>query len=157
MPSLVLAWIEAFTNALLPALLALALVCLRRHRVNIVVIEAVGRAAGEAYRQMVQSGASITHSTALAAAVAAGCDYLAARIPDALKAAGITPEGAAQMVSAELGKLLAIDPTVGVGIVQSPSFGTRAPDGAEVAVNRLAREAAAAPSAEGGAATAANV
>jgi hypothetical protein len=116
MSPVVLAWIQAFANALVPAMFALALVWLRQHKVNTTVIEAVGRAAGEVYKQIVQSGAPVTDRASLAAAVAEGRDYLQARIPDALKAAGITPEGAAQMVSAELGKLLAIDPTVGVGL-----------------------------------------
>jgi len=116
MSYLLLAWMQAFANALVPAMFALALVWLRRHRVSTTVIEAVGRAAGEAYRQMVQSGAPVTDRASLAAAVAEGRDYLLARIPDTLKAAGITPEGAAQMVSAELGKLLAIDSTVGVSL-----------------------------------------
>lgn len=111
----IVAWINAFSDALAPPLFALALVWLRQHQINTRVIEAVGRAAGEAYRQMVQTGGTATDPIATAAAVAEGRNYLLARIPDALKSAGITPESAAQMVSAELGKLLAIDPTIGLG------------------------------------------
>ena len=53
----------------------------------------------------------------LATAVAEGREYLLARIPDTLRAAGLTPDAAAQMVSAKLGKLLAIDPTVGINML----------------------------------------
>lgn len=116
MSSLILTWAEAFAAALAPSLFALALVWLRQHQVNTRVIEAVGRAAGEAYKHMVQTGASATSPASLASSVAEGRAYLLARIPDTLKAAGLTPDAAAQMVSAELGKLLAIDPTVGVGV-----------------------------------------
>jgi hypothetical protein len=115
MSHLILTWVEAFAAALAPSLFALALVWLRRHQINTRVIEAVGRAAGEAYKQMVQSGGG-TNPASLAAAVTEGRAYLMARIPDTLKAAGLAPDAAAQMVSAELGKLLAIDPTVGVGV-----------------------------------------
>ncbi len=114
MSAFILAWIQAFFSALVPALFALALIWLRQHQMNSTVIAAVGRAAGEAYKQIVQVGGSATNSVSLAAAIAEGRDYLLARIPDALKAAGVTPEAAAQMVSAELGKLLALDPTVSV-------------------------------------------
>jgi hypothetical protein len=115
MSNLILTWTQAFGAALAPSLFALALVWLRQHQINTRVIEAVGRAAGEAYTQMVQSGGGV-NSVSLAAAVAEGRAYLLARIPDTLKAAGLAPEAAAQMVSAELGKLLAVDPTVGLGV-----------------------------------------
>lgn len=111
----ILAWVQAFAAALVPPLFALALVWLRRHQINTQVVDAAGRAAGEAYRHMVQSGGLGADSASWTAAVAQGRAYLLAHIPDALAAAGVTPEGAAQMVSAELGKLLAIDPTVGAG------------------------------------------
>jgi len=126
MSSLILTWTQAFATALAPSLFALALVWLRRHKINTTVIEAVGRAAGESYKQMVQSGASASNPASLAAAVAEGRDYLLKRVPDTLKAAGVTPEGAAQMVSGELGKLLAIDPTVGVGPFSGKSVGIAA-------------------------------
>jgi hypothetical protein len=127
MSTLILTWTQAFASALAPSLFALALVWLRRHKINTMVIEAVGRAAGEAYKQMVQSGASASNPASLAAAVAEGRDYLLTRIPDTLKAAGLTPEGAAQMVSGELGKLLAIDPSVGVGFLSASRSSSVAP------------------------------
>lgn len=108
MSNLILTWAEAFAAALVPSLFALALVWLRQHQINTKVIEAVGRAAGEAYKQMVQSGGAATSPASLAAAIAKGRAYLLARIPDTLKAAGLTPDAAAQMISGELGKLLAI-------------------------------------------------
>ncbi|MBV9756820.1 MAG: hypothetical protein JO047_07180 [Alphaproteobacteria bacterium] len=115
MSNAILAWAQAFATALVPPLFALGLVWLRQHQINTQVIEAVGRAAGEAYRHIVQSGGLGADPGSWAAAVAQGRAYMLARIPDALAAAGVTPEAAAQMVSAELGKLLAVDPTVGVG------------------------------------------
>jgi hypothetical protein len=114
MSTAILSWIQAFVSALTPALFALGLLWLRRHQMNTTLAEALGRAAGEAYRQMIQPGGSASRTVSLAAAIAEGRDYLLARIPDTLKAAGITPEAAAQMVSAELGKLLALDPTVSI-------------------------------------------
>lgn len=114
MSAFILNWMQAFMSALVPALFALALVWLRQHQVNTTVLAAVGRAAGEAYKQILQSGGEASNPVGLAAAIAEGREYLLARIPDALRAAGVTPEGAAQMVSAELGKLLALDPTISV-------------------------------------------
>lgn len=116
MTTFVFSWVQAFLSALVPGLFALGLVWLRQHHVNATVIAALGRAAGEAYKHLVQSGGLATDPTSLAAAIAEGRDYLLARIPDALQAAGITPEAAAQMVSGELGRLLAVDPTVSVGL-----------------------------------------
>src|SRR5581483_93537 len=106
MSNTILAWAQTFATALVPPLFALSLIWLRRHQINTQVIEAVGRAAGEAYRHMVQSGGLGADSASWSAAVTQGRAYLLARIPDALAAAGVTSEGAAQMVSAELGKLL---------------------------------------------------
>ncbi|HVB67999.1 MAG TPA: hypothetical protein VNE67_09110 [Acetobacteraceae bacterium] len=116
-----LTWTQAFATALAPSLFALALVWLRRHKINTTVIEAVGRAAGEGYKQLVAANGG-AGPVSLAAAVAQGRDYLLKRIPATLKAAGVTPEGAAQMVSGELGKLLALDPTVGVGPKPPPAL-----------------------------------
>lgn len=116
MSAIVLNWVQAFAAALVPSLLALGFVWLRQHQVNTRIIEAVGRAAGVAYKQMVEARVAHTGQTSLAAAVAEGQAYLLAHVPDALKAAGLTPEVAAQMVSAELGKLLAIDPSIAVGV-----------------------------------------
>ncbi len=120
MSTVILNWIQAFISALVPALFTLALVWLRQHQVNTTVLAAIGRAAGEAYKQIVQSGGTAGNPICLAAAIAEGREYLMARIPDALKAAGVTPEGAAQLVSAELGKLLALDPTISVGSFEPP-------------------------------------
>src|SRR5437016_1574375 len=92
MSNIILTWAEAFAAALGPSLFALALVWLRQHQINTTVIEAVGRAAGEAYKQMIQSGTVATSPASLAAAVAEGRAYLLARIPDTLKAAGLTPD-----------------------------------------------------------------
>ena len=115
MSALILTWVQTFATALVPSLFALALLWLRQHQINTRIIQSVGRAAGESYKQMIQPGGDGANKISLAAAISTGRDYLLARVPDALKSAGITPEAAAQLVSAELGKLLAIDPTVGIG------------------------------------------
>lgn len=105
--AVLLPWTQLAATALVPPLFGWALVMLRKHKINTTVIEAVGRAAGEAWLQMEKAGADPAHAPSVAAAVAEGRDYLLKRIPDALKSAGVTPEGAAQMVSGELGKLVA--------------------------------------------------
>lgn len=110
-----LPWLQAFATALLPLLGAMALTWLRRRQVNTVVFEAVGRAAGEAYKHIAASGRPVTDPVALAAGINAGGSYLLDRIPDTLRAAGLSPEDAAQIVGAELGKLMAIDPNVHLG------------------------------------------
>lgn len=110
-----LPWLQAFAAAVVPVLGTLALAWLRRRNINTTVIEAVGRAAGEAYRHVAASGRPITDPGALGAAIDAGGRYLVDRIPDTLQRAGVTPEAAAQLVGAELGRLLALDPSVRVG------------------------------------------
>lgn len=113
--NIVLPWLQTFAAAALPILGALALAWLRRRQINTVVIEAVGRAAGEAYKHIAASGRPVTDPVALAAGINAGGSYLLDRIPDNLRAAGLSPEDAAQIVGAELGKLFAIDPNVHLG------------------------------------------
>jgi hypothetical protein len=113
--NLILPWLDAFVTALLPLLFALGLAWLRRHHLNTTFLAILGQAAGTAYQQLAQSGAKITDSVSLHAAIAAGVSYLVANLPRALQAQGITPERAAAMVAAELGRLIALDPTINVG------------------------------------------
>lgn len=114
----ILPWLFAFATALAPALFALALVWLRQHHINTSLLAAAGQAAGEAYKQMVTAGAPVTDAASLNAAVAAGVEQMLANLPAALERAKMTPATAAAMVSGELGRLLAIDPTVGVGVAK---------------------------------------
>lgn len=75
---------------------------------------AVKRAAGLAYSFMLAEASHIgdqsTHNIAIAKAVG----YVTAALPDTLAKLGLTPDSVAAMVSAELGRLLAVDPTVGI-------------------------------------------
>jgi len=111
-----LPWLQALAAAAVPMLGALALAWLRRRQINTTVFEAVGRAAGESYRHIAASGRPVTDRVALAAGISADGSYLLDRIPDTLRAAGLSPEDAAQIVGAELGKLLAADPSIKIGL-----------------------------------------
>jgi hypothetical protein len=71
-------------------------------------------AAGEAYRQAVLHGHDLTIPAGQNAAIALGANYLLGKMPDALKAMGITPESAASMVAARLGTLMSADNSISV-------------------------------------------
>lgn len=77
------------------------------------VTAAAGRAAGLAYQLLATqvegplSGAAIKQQ-----ALARGVGYLASAMPDFIRRLGLTPERVQLMVEAELGKLLAADPSV---------------------------------------------
>mgnify|MGYP003623123003 CR=1 FL=1 len=74
---------------------------------------AASTAAGLAYAyraDRAQRGEPVTQR----AAVAVGVEYLSTRMPDAMQHFGIGNEAAIDMVTGELGKLLAADPTVTV-------------------------------------------
>lgn len=109
-----LPWLGAFVIALASVCFPLLVAALRKRNINTTIIEAVGRAAGGAYLSIVQSGLSVRDPQVITKAIAVGGAYLAERIPETLAQAAVTPAGAAQMVGAELGKLLAADPTVSV-------------------------------------------
>lgn len=102
---------------LMPALLAVAgwaLALLRRWAINATVLRAVARGAGAAYLSMVQEKAGASEG-AVNRAVLAGADYVEQRIPDTLARAGVTALALQQIVRAELGRMLAADPSVKVG------------------------------------------
>lgn len=78
---------------------------------------ACNAAAGMAYQYAAAHGEEglknvDVHNQALAVAV----KYVVERLPDTLKALGLTPDHIAQMVSARLGSLLATDPTITAGV-----------------------------------------
>ena len=70
------------------------------------------RAAGLAYQALLTQGAGLSQVEIRSGAVAAGVAYLADGFPRFVAALGLTPERLAAMVEAELGRLLAVDPTV---------------------------------------------
>ncbi|WP_419900666.1 hypothetical protein [Roseomonas sp. USHLN139] len=88
---------------------------LRKRGFNTDIWETVGRGGGLAYTRIVQSGQPISTPGLIAGAVAEGAEYVAERVPDTLRKRGVTPEAVTAMVAAQLGKLLAGDPTISVG------------------------------------------
>ena len=104
---------ELLAAALVPAagwLLTIA----RRWHINTTVLRAVARGAGTAYLSLLQDRQGTTPG-AIERAVAAGAAYVEARVPGAVDKAGMGAEDVAQAVRAQLGTLLAADPSVRVG------------------------------------------
>ena len=98
---------------LIPAV-GYGLALLRRWRINDVVLRAIVRGAGAAYVELVQSKQG-TNNAAIEAAVDVGAGYVESRIPATLVKAGLaSPDAVRDAVRAQLGTLLAADPTVGV-------------------------------------------
>jgi hypothetical protein len=104
---------ELLPPLLVPAiawLLALA----RRWHINTTVVRAVVRGAGAAYLSLVRDSEGATYG-AIERAVDAGAAYVEKRIPDTLGKAGFTTTDAVRdAVRAQLGTLLAADPSVQV-------------------------------------------
>ena len=93
------------------------LAVLEARKIDTTVYEAIGRAGGAAYLAFVASGRPVTDKAALEAAAAVGGRYLQARAADAIATkagAAVSPGALADMAGAELGKLLAADPSVKV-------------------------------------------
>jgi len=105
---------ELLVPLLVPAiawLLALA----RRWHINTTVVRAIARGAGAAYLSLVQDrqGATVV---GIERAIDAGADYVEQRIPDTLGKAGFhNSDSVRQAVRAQLGTLLAADPSVKIG------------------------------------------
>lgn len=109
----VLPLVNAVVLALLPILGKLALDELRKRNLDNEWYEAIGRAGGEAYKALLASGGSVTDQAALRAAAEAGGRYLLIRKSAQVVARGHDPQSLAQIAGAELGTLLASDPTLG--------------------------------------------
>ena len=78
-------------------------------------VQAAADAGAEAaYGYIAANGASFRDVTIRNAALAAGVQHVAASVPDALSALGITPDHVRSMVEARFGGLLAADPTVSI-------------------------------------------
>jgi hypothetical protein len=88
-----------------------------------VIQQAIGaaatRGAGIAYQALATAGANIGNIPVHNAAVAGGVNYVLNSMADTIKAAGITPDHISNMVTAELGKLMAVDAGVTIGAVAS--------------------------------------
>lgn len=112
--AILLPWLEALAAAMVPVVGTVFLSWLQKRHQHGVLDSAFARAGAEAYRQIATSGRSITDPEVVAKAVQAGSLYLLDLVPDTMRARGVTPEAAEQIVGAELGKLLAADPAVKV-------------------------------------------
>ena len=110
-----------FVQAAVLAAVPLLLVWLRQHLTLMqdatlarAVAECVSRGAGLTYQMLAAAGGSVGSVTLTNAAVAHGVQYVMQSMPDALKRLGVTPDHVGAMVTAELGKLLAVDPNVSI-------------------------------------------
>ena len=81
----------------------------------------VGRRAGLTYQMLAAAGGSVGGGTLTKAAAAHGVQYVMQSMPDALKRLGVTPDHVGAMVTAELVKLLAIDPSISIAPPVTPA------------------------------------
>ena len=110
-------WLQAFLMAFVPiagSIAGAAIIAeLRRRNLDTAWFQAISRAGGVGYAALLASGKPITDKAALLAAAQAGAGYLQDRVLPQLQARALSPDAAAQIAGAEMGKLLASDPTVG--------------------------------------------
>jgi hypothetical protein len=106
---------QQLTELLVPLIVYIlghGLVLLRRWRINETVLAAIARGAGAAYAELVRRKEGTTHA-AIEHAVDIGAAYVERRVPDTLPKAGFVNTNAVRdAVRAQLGTLLAADPTV---------------------------------------------
>ncbi|MBU6499788.1 MAG: hypothetical protein KGJ41_02670 [Rhodospirillales bacterium] len=76
------------------------------------ITQAAGRGAGIAYAFLASNDAAFSHVEIRNVALAKGVNHVLASFPDALAQLGVTPAHVQSMVEAELGRLLAADPSV---------------------------------------------
>jgi len=88
-------------------------------RAAAVVNLAVERGAGLIYREAATGMDVLAKSSAMASLTNTAAGQVMARIPDAAARLGVTHEHVRQMIQSELGRLLAVDPTVSV--IRSPT------------------------------------
>ena len=94
------------------------------------VTDFVSRSAGLTYQVLASACGSVGSVTLTNTAVAHGLQYVMQSMPDALKRLGVTPDHVGTMVTAELGKLLAVDPNVSIAPPVSPASPTASPTAA---------------------------
>lgn len=75
---------------------------------------AVERGAGMIYREAAAGIDVLARSSATAALTNTAAGQVMTRIPDAAARLGVTHEHVRQMIQSELGRLLAVDPTISV-------------------------------------------
>jgi hypothetical protein len=74
------------------------------------IADCVGRGARLTYQMLAAAGGSVGSVTLTNAAVAHGVQDVMQSMPDALQRLGVTPNHVGAIVTAELGKLLAVNP-----------------------------------------------
>jgi predicted NAD/FAD-binding protein len=89
-----------------------ALSLMKSRNMDTMWFEAISRAGGYAYRHLAASGKPITDTDAILDAARVGADYLLDRLPEQIAKRELSHTAMAQIVTGELGKLLAQDPTV---------------------------------------------
>ena len=110
---IIVPWLTAFALALLPVLGSLLVALLRKRGLDNAWFQIIERAGGVAYTHLLTSGRPVTDRAALAEAVLAGASYIQQRGPGLVEARGLAPGAVADIAGAQLGRLLAVDPTVG--------------------------------------------
>lgn len=105
-------WLTELAMPWLALAITTALAYARKWKINDTVLKAVARGAGAAYLTMLEERRG---TAGLAQAVDAGAAYVEQRLPATLVKAGLDTDSVRQMVRAELGKMLASDPTVQIG------------------------------------------
>jgi hypothetical protein len=80
-----------------------------------IITGAIQRAGGVAYGALAAKSDQMADPTIKSAAIAQGVQYVLDGAPATATKLGLTPDRLAAMVSAELGRLLAVDPTVTAG------------------------------------------
>ncbi len=110
--SALLPWIDALAMIALPLIGAAVVRRMRSKQVDEVLVQAIERAGGAAYASLLASGRGPTDARALQLAASEGALYMVDRVGDAMREKGISPEGAEQIVKAQLGKLMAADVNV---------------------------------------------
>ncbi len=73
------------------------------------ITDAASRGAGVAFHMLQTGAASLDKVTIHNTAIAAGANYVATALPDAIASLGVSSDTLAAMVKGELGKLLAVN------------------------------------------------
>jgi hypothetical protein len=112
---------KALIGCVVTAILAWIGVHVRNALFRQAIDMAVRRAGGLAYDALASAEGSLSRAVLKNQAIEKGVNYMLARVPGALKTMGVKTGDLGPMVKAELGTLLAVDPTVTVIPLNGPS------------------------------------
>jgi hypothetical protein len=114
-------WAQTVFNIATPAIAAwlgaAAIAYLKKKHVNNAIINALGRAAGEGNRLLLENGKKITDPGVMAAMIQAGTEYMFATVPQSLASEGKDNAETARMVAAEIGRQLLASSAVPVAAI----------------------------------------